>query len=471
MYTSGRILQIAILFLLGLTISGPLLAAETPAQPLNIVVLYADDWRFDSLGCAGNSIIQTPHIDALAARGIRFPRNAVTTSICGVSRATLLTGQWMSRHGNPAFEMFKTPWAETYPAILRDRGYHVAHVGKWHNGKFPTANYDYSRISATRHWVPARGEAGKQGEKIHITALQEQDALDFFESRPQEKPFCLTVAFFAPHADDPSPAQYLPQPNSMSLYVNDIIPVPATANEQAFRNLPPFLANDKQEGRRRWSLRFSNEAAFQTSMKNYYRLITEVDAACGRILNRLKAEGLADNTLILFTTDNGYFHAEKGLADKWYPYEESIRVPLVIVDPRMDKSLAGTTNNAQTLNVDLAPTILRAAGAEPTQRMQGRDMSPLYLGTPTSRQAAAKSWRTDFFYEHSTIRDISFIPSSQALVTPEWKYLYWPDFQQEELFHLTIDPREEQNLAGDEKSLDTLRDLRERFAKRRDQAK
>jgi arylsulfatase len=121
------------------------LHAALPPSPLNIVVLYADDWRHDTLGAAGHPIVKTPQLDQLAAQGVRFTHNYVTTSICGVSRATLFTGQWMSRHGNKAFGAFKTPWEETYPGLLRAQGYHVGHIGKWHNGKFPGDRFDFGR--------------------------------------------------------------------------------------------------------------------------------------------------------------------------------------------------------------------------------------------------------------------------------------------------------------------------------------
>src|SRR5688572_13114766 len=119
--------------------------AGAAEKPLNILLLYADDWRHDTLGCAGNPVVKTPNLDRLAREGVRFTQNRVTTSICGVSRASLFTGQWMARHGNRAFEMFKTPWAETYPALLRTNGYFTGHIGKWHNGKFPAANFDFAR--------------------------------------------------------------------------------------------------------------------------------------------------------------------------------------------------------------------------------------------------------------------------------------------------------------------------------------
>jgi len=119
---------------------------------MNIVMLYADDWRHDTLGVAGNPIVKTPNLDRLASEGMRFTSNCVTTSICGVSRATLFTGQWMSRHENKAFGPFKTPWAETYPGLLRSNGYYVGHVGKWHNGPFPGKEFDFGRSYHGKHW-------------------------------------------------------------------------------------------------------------------------------------------------------------------------------------------------------------------------------------------------------------------------------------------------------------------------------
>lgn len=431
----------------------PLLVADAD-KPLNIVVLYADDWRHDSLGCAGHPVVKTPNLDQLASEGFRFTRNYVTTSICGVSRATLFTGQWMSRHGNPAFAMFKTPWAETYPGLLRNNGYYVGHVGKWHNGKFPADRFDFARAYAGRHWMKQT-----DGKEIHVTRKNELDAMDFLRKRPTDKPFCLTLAFFATHAEDGHVKQYLPQPESLKLYADATIPVPKTATDSHFRKLPPFIANDRNEGRVRWRWRFDTPERYQSSMKNYYRLATEVDTVCGRVVSELKRQGVLEDTLVIFTTDNGYFHAEHGLADKWYPYEESIRVPLIVRDPRMQAERRGKTSEAMTLNVDLAPTLLKAAQVGVPSRMQGRDLGPLYLAkTPPA-------WRTEYFYEHATIGDIKRIPSSEALVRTDVKYIWWPDFKHEELFDLRADPLEERNLAADPERARQLAELRKQFEK------
>ena len=327
------------------------------------------------------------------------------------------------------------------------------HVGKWHNGKFPEEEFDFGRAYAGTHWIKQA-----DGSRVHVTQKNEQDAIEFLKTKPSDKPFCLTLAFFATHAEDGNPKQYLPQPQSMSLYENDSIPVPKTGSDEFFKRLPPFIANEKNEGRNRWGWRFDTPERYQEYMKNYYRLATEVDSVCGRVIEELKTQGLYDSTLVIFTTDNGYFHGEHGLADKWYPYQESIRVPLIVHDPRMPSAKAGVTNDALTLNVDLAPTILAATGVAIPSGMQGQDFSRLYL------QDGAASWRTDFFYEHATIRDVNFIPSSEALVNKGWKYIYWPDFKVEQLFDLEADPLEENDIVQAVEAQAQLQQMRLRFA-------
>jgi len=447
------------LFLLGFICALLWPAARAATAPLNVVVLYADDWRHDTLGIAGNPVVKTPNLDALAREGVRFTRNCVTTSICGVSRATLFTGQWMSRHGNRQFAEFKTPWSETYPGMLRAAGYHTGHVGKWHNGKFPGDRFDFGRAYDGTHWMKL-----PDGSTIHVTKKNENDAMEFLRGRPKEKPFVLTLAFFATHAEDRNPKQYLPQPESMALYQDVTVPVPKTATEAHFKRLPPFIANDANEGRNRWKWRFDTPERYQEYMKNYYRLATEVDAVCGRVVAELKAQGVLDRTLVIFTTDNGYFHAEHGLADKWYPYEESIRTPLIVRDPRMPAAKRGTTNDDFTLNADLAPTIVAAAGQAAPARMQGRDLAPLYLA------ATKPAWRTEFFYEHGIIRTKEFIPASEALVRREWKYVFWPDYNVEQLFHLKSDPLEENDVVGVAAHAAVLAEMRARFKELKAQA-
>ncbi|MFM7243814.1 MAG: sulfatase-like hydrolase/transferase, partial [Planctomycetaceae bacterium] len=339
---------------------------------------------------------------------------------------------------------------------LRAHGYHVGLYGKWHCGTFPRDEFDQGAAYGGTHWQPE-----PDGGEIHVTRKNERDALAFLRSRPKDRPFCLTLSFFATHAEDESPKQYLPQPESLPLYADVAIPVPATAGDEHYRRLPEFLVSEKNEGRIRWHWRFDTPEKYQVFMKNYYRLATEVDAACGAVVDELEREGVLGNTLVIFTTDNGYLHGEHGLADKWYPFEESIRVPLIVVDPRMPPGERGTTDDALVLNVDLAPTILSAAGIAPPPRMQGRDLAPRYL--PGSD--AGEAWRNEFFYEHPTITSVERIPSSKAVVRKDIKYVVWPDFGREQLFDLAKDPQETTDVINDPAYEARLTELRERCAR------
>lgn len=407
------------------------------AAPLNVVVLIIDDTRWDSVGAAGNRIVRTPHLDRLAAEGIRFAEARVTTSICMTSRASILTGQYMSRHGIDRFGKPLTPeaFARTYPGLLRAAGYWTGHVGKYDVGAARAGDFDFLRAYHGRHWLDVAGE------RVHVTEKNARDSVEFLRSRPRDKPFALTVGYFAPHAEDSAKEQYLAQDWSAAVYDGVRIPESPLAGEKHFARLPPFLANDANEGRVRFKWRFDTPARYQDYMRRYYRLITEVDAAVGRLVDELKAQSVYDNTLIVFIGDNGYFHADRGLADKWYPYEQALRVPLIVFDPRLPARNRGRTRDQWALNIDVAPTVVAAAGVPVPDAMQGRDISALYLA-PTP-----PAWRDEFFYEHPTITSRDRIPSSHAVVTREWKYVSWPEWNYEQLFDLKHDPQEVRNLA------------------------
>ncbi len=437
---------------------GPLLQAAEPEAPRkdkrpNILILLADDLRHDTLGVAGHPVVKTPHLDQLSREGMRFTHACVTTAICGVSRSSLLSGQWMSRHGNTSFKAMKTPWRESYPGLLRANGYHVGHVGKWHSSKFPAKEFDFGRAYSGTHWVKP-----EDGPPVHVTTKNEQDAIEFLDTRPKDKPFLLNLWFFAPHAQDEHPDQYLPQKETLSLYQDTTIPAPALSDGEAFRRLPPFLQAPENEGRVRFHWRFDTPDKYQRMMKNYLRLVSGVDSACGRVLRELETRGILDETIVIFTADNGYFHGERGLADKWYPYEESIRVPLIVRDPRLPDALRGGTNDSLVLNVDIAPTLLAAAGVKAPRTMQGRDFTPLL-----SAAGDAPAWRNDFLHEHAVISNKNRIPSSRTVVSKDLKFTEWPDWGHEQLFDLKSDPSELRNLAGDAASATTLERMRARL--------
>jgi len=415
-------------------------APQNAGRPMNIVVLVIDDTRWDSIGAAGNRIVHTPRLDALAADGIRFTQARVATSICMTSRASLLTGQYMSRHGIDRFGKQLTPdaFARTYAGVLRTAGYWTGYVGKYDVGAPRPTEFDFLRAYHGRHWV-----AGANGERVHVTEQNARDSVEFLRARPRDTPFLLSVGYFAPHAEDGAKEQYLPQDWSAAFYEEVKVPPSPLGDAKHLRALPPFLSRESNEGRIRFKWRFDTPERYQEYMIRYYRLITEVDAAVGRLVDELKAQGVYENTLIAFIGDNGYFHGDRGLADKWYPYEEALRVPLIVRDPRVPSRTRGTTRDQLALNIDVAPTIVAAAGLPVPDEMQGRDLSPLYMADE------APSWRDEFFYEHPTITSRDRIPASQGVIRLDWKYVYWPEFDYEQLFSLKEDGEEVRNLADD----------------------
>ncbi len=452
-------MRIVLFALFTLLVRDVVQAHEEP--PRNVILLVSDDQRWDALGAAGNDVIHTPHLDRLAEEGVRFPQAFVTTSICMTSRASIFTGQYMSRHGITRFGKPLSPeaFAETYTGLLREAGYWTGFVGKYGVGRIRPEDFDFARAYEGRHWMQV------DGEKIHITERNAQDALTFLNERPDDQPFLLSVSFFAPHAEDRAPEQYLPQDWSAEFYEGVTVPESPLMDEAYLEALPHFLAQPANEGRVRFHWRFDTPERYQEYMINYFRLITEVDEVVGRIVQQLKDQGVYDNTLILYIGDNGYFHAERGLADKWYPYEESIRVPLIIRDPRQCPGDQGAVLDQMALNIDLAPTIVAAAGLPVPERMQGEDLAPLYLSDDPPQ------WRDEFFYEHPTITRRERIPTSLAVVRRDWKYVLWPEWEDyEQLFDLQTDPTEKRNLAHDPDYADKLEEMRRRLDTWRERA-
>lgn len=430
---------------------------QVPTEPMNLLILVIDDARWDSLGIAGSPVVQTPRLDQLAAEGVRFTNAFVTTSICMVSRASIFTGQYMSRHGINTFgtAISRGAWTATYPAVLRESGYWTGFVGKYGVGTPRADDFDFLRAYEGRHWM-----TDKDGNTIHVTEKNAQDALEFLRTRPADRPFALSVSFFAAHAQDDAHAQYLPQDWSAAAYEGKKMPLPIRGDAAYFEALPPFLQAPVNEGRIRFQRRFNTPDRYHSYLTRYFRLITEVDEVVGRLVDELAAEGVADTTLVLFIGDNGYFQADRGLAEKWYPYEESIRVPLLVRDPRLAAGRRGQVRDEMALNIDLAPTVLAAAGASIPAVMQGVDLAPLYLD-----DRSPATWRDEFFYEHPTITSRDRIPSSQGIVRLDRKYIIWPEWDMEQFFDLKADPGELTNLANDSAHAAERDDFRRRLEK------
>ena len=455
-----------------LAFGSPLRAADLPAPATtgkpNLLFILTDDQRWNALGCMGDTNVLTPNIDRLAAQGVLFQNHFVTTSICCVSRASILTGQYERRHG---IGDFKTPftsaqWAATYPALLRQNGYRTGFIGKFGVGndkaiKAMAEQFDY--------WRGVAGQGGRyfiepgDNKRVHQTARYGDQALEFLGGNPSGKPFCLSVSFTAPHARDQMPREYTPDDRDASLYAGSTIARPVTATDEYFHKLPKSVQTS--EGRTRWGWRYDTEEKFQSNVKDYYRLISGIDREVGRMMAELERRGLASNTVVIFTSDNGYFLSDRGLADKWFMYEEGLRDPLIIYDPRQPAANLARKESAMTLNIDFAPTMLALAGVRQPKGLQGRSLIPLLQNQSPS------DWRTEFFYEHHYAPQI--IPPSEGVRTERYAYIRWVNEHPliEELYDLKTDPLEAHNLAANPEHAKVLAQLRARWDKYREELK
>ena len=335
----------------------------------NIILVITDDQRFDALGCTGNAILKTPHVDSLAALGAVFTNSFCTTSICATSRASFLTGQYAMRHGIRSFRtsLSEKQWQLAFPELMRRAGYRTGMVGKWGlGGPLPRDRYDvFNGFSGQGRYYPPKAA----GRGPHLTAKIGNQAVAFVESCSKTRPFLLQFYTKAAHCQDGDPWPFQPDRRYDSLFADVKIPRPPTATEAHFSRLPKFL--QLSEARRRWVVRFANPVLYQKSVKDYYRLVTGIDDVIGEVIKALKQKGLFDNTVIIFTSDNGFYLGEHGLAGKWFMHEESIRIPLVICDPRLPADRRGRRLTEQALNIDIAPTILELAGLPVPPRSRG----------------------------------------------------------------------------------------------------
>jgi len=423
--------------------------SKIEARPPNIIFLLTDDQRWDALGFAGNDVIQTPHLDDLARDGIYFRNAYVTSSICAVSRASILTGQYARRHGIWDFgtSLSDAAFADTYPMLLRRAGYRTGFIGKFGVGRnLPERQFDY--------WRGFRGQGtyehqDRQGRSVHLTRLISELASEFLRGNPKDKPFALSISFKAPHAPFHYDSAY------EAVYSSTIIPEPSNASVDSWERFPSFF-RENNRGRASWQARFSTPEKYQSRVKAYYRLITGVDDSIGRIRMELEKLGLSDNTVLLFASDNGFYLGAHGLGGKWYGHEESIRIPFILYDPRMPAERRGQILEQMVLNIDVAPTLLSLANLPVPAQMQGQDLTALM-------RENSPEWRKDFLYEH--LFDEPNILKSEGVIESRYKLLRYidqdPPFEQ--LYDLKRDPLETTNFAEDPEYADLKQRLQERL--------
>jgi arylsulfatase A-like enzyme len=439
-----------------------LFAADRP----NIVFFFADDQTTSTLGCYGNEIVQTPNIDQLAARGTRFENAFVSHSICWVSRTTILTGLLGRSYGTSSRPDQARPDAvqTLYSDLLRQAGYRTGYYGKWH-AKMPRGyrredHFDEFEAIGRNPFYKKQPD----GSLRHETELIVDRGIEFIKSQPKDQPFALNMWFNACHAEDSDRRPgigHFPWPRAVDgMYEDVTIPPPRLNDPKIFDALPDFLRTTINRERFFW--RWNTDEKYQTNVRAYYRMVSGIDGAIGRFLEALEEAGLADNTIIVYSADNGYHMGNRGLAGKWSHYEESLRVPMIIADPRVPESARGQVRDSIAVNVDLPATFLDWAGVEIPERYQGHSLQPITHGkTPND-------WRKESFHEHFAVRNR--IPAFEGLRNERFKYVRYVDHGNHEFLHdLEQDPDELVNLVNHPDYAKVLEAMRARTDERVEQ--
>jgi arylsulfatase A-like enzyme len=442
-------------------LAAPVAAIGADRSP-NIIFFLSDDHRADFLGCAGHPFLLTPAIDELAGQGVRFENAFVTTSICAASRATLFTGLWERSHrytfGTPpiAPELIDS----SYPALLRGAGYRTGFVGKFGvrvaRGETDRMFDVFEPLNRNPYF-----KSLPDGTKRHLTDLVGDRAIQFVQGNPKDQPFCLSVSFNAAHAEDNDKVNHFPWPPSEDgLYENETI-LPPLVSTDFWQQLPKFLQTSMH--RDRWFWRWDTPEKYQHNVKAYYRMITGLDRNIGRVMEAVKEAGVGANTVVIVMGDNGYYKGSRGFAGKWSHYEESLRVPLVVYDPRLPKGMRGRVLSQMALNVDIAPTIAKLATGEVPRSYQGSDLVTLV------QAADGPTWREDFFCEH--LFDNPQIPKWEGVRGSRYVYArYFENLPEGEFLHdLNSDPHQLKNLVEDTACQEALAEMRRRCDHLRDQ--
>ena len=456
-------LLIALLVLALSTTFATVFADDRP----NIVFLMSDDQCTYSMGCYGNDDVQTPNLDGLARKGLTFDNHYDTTAICMASRATVMTGMFEFKtgcnfsHG----DMTKEIWQKSYPVLLKEAGYRTAFAGKfgfevtvepggekhtgvenafdkWGGGEGQT-NYQTKQNPSMEHYA---------AEYPHSTLSYGAFSRDFIkESVEGDQPFCLSISFKAPH----KPAT--PDPKFNEIYKGKTFKKPANFGRDHGTHFAKQSQMDRQYERFH-SWHYSDD--YDRVMATYHQQVYGIDQAVGMILDALAETGADKNTVVIYTSDNGFLCGSHGYGSKVLPYEESTRVPMIIFDPREPNSRRQLRSDALTGNCDFAPTMLKLAGLPMPSNMDGRDLMKLY------RDPNAE------IHQALPLINVWGKPATHCLsvVTKDHKYIYWyfTDDDKgirptEELYQLNKDPLEMENLATNPEMEPVIQQMRQKY--------
>lgn len=408
-------------------------------KPKNILVVLTDDHRYDALGFMKTQDFgDTPTLDRLAREGTHFRNAFVTTALCSPSRASIFTGLYAHQHKVVDNNHPIPPDLIFYPQYLQQAGYDTAFIGKWHmgsEGDDPQPGFD--------HWVSFKGQGtympsanglnvdGKRvPQKGYITDELTDYAIDWIEKRDGKRPWMMHLAHKAVHAE------FLPAPRHAGRYDKETFRYPESM-KAGVPGRPMWVENQRNS----WhgvDYAYHGTLDIADYYKRYMETLLAVDEGLARIMDLLERRGELDDTLILYLGDNGFMFGEHGLIDKRTAYEESMRIPMIARCPSLFP--AGSTVEAVVANIDIAPTMLAAAGLDAPDHMAGSDFLPL-AGNPQA------PWRAEFLYEYYWERNFPQTPTVHALREERYKYIHFHGiWDLDELYDLAVDPQENNNL-------------------------
>ena len=458
-------------------------SANAAKRP-NIIFIMSDDHDAHAIGCYGSKVNQTPNIDRIARDGMRFEHCFCTNSICAPSRAVILTGKYSHLNGLIDNSVKFDGSQQTGPKLLQQAGYETAIIGKWHLQSDPTG-FDYWNILPGQgvYYNPPMIEMGQRKKHPgYVTEVLTDQALRWLKARKGDKPFYLMLHHKAPHRE------WEPAPKYLTLNDDKEVPEPATlfddysgrgraAHEQDMtiaktmtnkdvKLVPPAGLTPEQKAK--WDVAYGPKIKafkeanlqgkdlvrwkYQRYMHDYLACIASVDDSVGRVLDYLDQSGLADNTIVIYTSDQGFYLGEHGWFDKRFMYEESLQMPLVVRYPKEIK--AGAVNNDIVMNLDFAETFLDYARARVPEDMQGVSLRPLLQGR------TAGDWRKAMYYHYYEYPAVHSVKRHYGIRTEYYKLVhFYNDIDEWELYDLKTDPDEVHNVYNDPAYADTVKQL------------
>lgn len=447
----------------------------------NIIFIMADDHSTGAVSAYGNSLLATPHIDKLAEQGMRFTNCFTVVSLCGPSRASILSGKYSVHNGymrnGDSFDRDQV----SFPKLLQQAGYETSVIGKWHLVTQP-AGFDYYHVipyqgqffdcpmkETGREWQD--GGNGGEVRPGYLTEVITDIAIDWLKNRDKEKPFCLLVHHKAPHGPYHYPEKYakifadtmLPEPENFYDTFEGRNPELRNNNcgYSKLSSIYPSHFNEKVPDTIEAGTQVYKKWAYQSIYKGYYRLVSALDENIGRLIDFVDGSGLKNNTMVIYTSDNGWFMGDHGLFNKMWMYEESLHVPLIIRYPQQVKPAAISDEFISVL--DLAPTFLDYAGIDIHKEFQGKSMKPILNGeTPDD-------WQSAHFYHYFGQFEV---PSHYGIRTKDFKLIHFYETEKEpqwELYDMRNDPQEMANLIYDTEFADVFTSMKIQLQEKRKQ--